>query len=104
MKICIAQTKPIKGNVSANIEAHTKFIELALSLNTDAIFFPELSLTHAKATVSQPPKHLQIQGRFAKHIFILQMHRNIVSLFKHFGRQRFQCGLKQTAITLAVTL
>lgn len=45
MKICIAQTKPIKGNVSANIEAHVKFIELALILNTDAIFFSELSLT-----------------------------------------------------------
>jgi hypothetical protein len=32
-------------------------------------------------------KHLQIQGRSAKLIFILQMHRNIVSLFKRFGRQ-----------------
>ncbi len=45
MKICIAQTKPIKGNVSANIKAHKRFIELALTLNTEAIFFPELSLT-----------------------------------------------------------
>ena len=45
MKICIAQTEPIKGNISANIEAHKKFIELALALNADAIFFPELSLT-----------------------------------------------------------
>ena len=45
MKICIAQTKPIKGNVSANIEAHIKFIELALTLIAEAIFFPELSLT-----------------------------------------------------------
>jgi predicted amidohydrolase len=45
MKISIAQTKPIKGNVSANIEAHKKFIELALALNAEAIFFPELSLT-----------------------------------------------------------
>lgn len=45
MKICIAQTKPIKGNIAANIEAHKKFIELALSLNAEAIFFPELSLT-----------------------------------------------------------
>ncbi len=35
-------------------------------------------------------KHLQIQGRSAKHIFILQMHRNIVSLFKRFGRRVFQ--------------
>ena len=32
-------------------------------------------------------KHLQIQGRSAKLIFILQMPRNIVSLFKRFGRQ-----------------
>ena len=45
MKICIAQTQPIKGNVSANIEAHKKFIELALTLNAEAIFFSELSLT-----------------------------------------------------------
>lgn len=45
MKICIAQTEPIKGNVSANIEAHKRFIELALTLHAKAIFFPELSLT-----------------------------------------------------------
>jgi predicted amidohydrolase len=45
MKICIAQTEPIKGNVSANIETHKIFIELALTLNAEAIFFPELSLT-----------------------------------------------------------
>lgn len=45
MKICIAQTKPIKGNILANIEAHKKFITLALTLNAEAIFFPELSLT-----------------------------------------------------------
>jgi len=45
MKICIAQTKPIKGDVSANIKAHIRFIELALTSNSEAIFFPELSLT-----------------------------------------------------------
>lgn len=45
MKICIAQTKPIKGNVPANIDAHKKLIDLALTLNAEAIFFPELSLT-----------------------------------------------------------
>lgn len=35
-------------------------------------------------------KHLQIQGRSAKLIFILQMPRNKVSLNKHFGRLVFQ--------------
>lgn len=45
MKICIAQTRPILGDISANLEAHKRFIDLALSLKTEAIFFPELSLT-----------------------------------------------------------
>lgn len=45
MKICIAQTEPRKGNISANIEEHRRFIDLALSLSAEAIFFPELSLT-----------------------------------------------------------
>lgn len=45
MKIAIAQTSPTKGNVSANIETHKKFIDQALTLNAEAIFFPELSLT-----------------------------------------------------------
>ncbi len=45
MKISIAQTRSINGNISANIEKHIKFIELAVSLNADSLFFPELSLT-----------------------------------------------------------
>jgi predicted amidohydrolase len=45
MKICIAQIKPANGDVSANIEAHKRFIELAFTNNAEAIFFPELSLT-----------------------------------------------------------
>ena len=53
MKICIAQTEPIKGNVSANIEAHKRFIEFALTLNAEAIFFPELSLTGYEPTLAK---------------------------------------------------
>ncbi|AMQ56268.1 carbon-nitrogen hydrolase family protein [Algoriphagus sanaruensis] len=45
MKISIAQTRPIKGDISANIDNHIKFIELASSLKATSIFFPELSLT-----------------------------------------------------------
>lgn len=66
MKICIAQTTPIRGDVSANIEAHKKLIGLALTLGTEAIFFPELSLTgyepelaHALAT-SQNDSRLDV--------------------------------------------
>jgi predicted amidohydrolase len=45
MKISIAQTRPIKGDISANIDKHINFIELASSLKATSIFFPELSLT-----------------------------------------------------------
>ena len=53
MKICIAQTKPIKGTISANIEAHRRFIDLALTLNVEAIFFPELSLIGYEPELAQ---------------------------------------------------
>lgn len=45
MKIAVAQTRPIKGDISANIETHKKLIDLAISHKADAIFFPELSVT-----------------------------------------------------------
>ena len=45
MKIAVAQTRPIKGEISANIETHKTLIGIAISHKVDAIFFPELSLT-----------------------------------------------------------
>ena len=45
MKICVAQTKPIKGNIAANIVQHKKLIDLATTLKAEIIIFPELSLT-----------------------------------------------------------
>ncbi|CAN5889941.1 carbon-nitrogen hydrolase family protein [soil metagenome] len=45
MKICIAQTKPIKGNVKNNLEHHINMVKLAVLHNADMIIFPELSLT-----------------------------------------------------------
>jgi predicted amidohydrolase len=45
MKICVAQTKPVKGDISANIENHKKLIDRAVANRTDIVIFPELSLT-----------------------------------------------------------
>src|SRR5688572_23484892 len=53
MKICVAQTKPVKGNIQANIESHQKLISLALSLSADTIIFPELSLTGYEPTLAK---------------------------------------------------
>lgn len=44
MKVCIAQIRPKKGDVLANIEKHKMFVALASSLNANSIFFSELSL------------------------------------------------------------
>lgn len=45
MKISVAQTKPVKGDISANIRQHIALINLALTNGAEAIFFPELSIT-----------------------------------------------------------
>ncbi len=45
MKIGVAQIRSIQGDIQANIDKHIKCIELAVSLNAEALFFPELSLT-----------------------------------------------------------
>lgn len=45
MRICIAQTKPFIGDIEKNILSHKKMIELAISNEANAIFFPELSIT-----------------------------------------------------------
>jgi predicted amidohydrolase len=45
MKICVAQTKPVKGDIAANIAAHKKLIGLAIAHDAGSIFFPELSIT-----------------------------------------------------------
>ena len=45
MKISVAQIRPIKGNILANIKTHKTLIDLAILHNADAIFFPELSIT-----------------------------------------------------------
>ncbi len=45
MKICVAQTRPVKGDILLNITNHKKLIDLAVSNGADTIVFPELSLT-----------------------------------------------------------
>lgn len=45
MKICAAQTIPIKGNIERNIENHLRLIDLAVENKVQLILFPELSLT-----------------------------------------------------------
>lgn len=45
MKICVAQTKPVKGDIESNITNHKKLIAFAVAEGVNLIIFPELSLT-----------------------------------------------------------
>ena len=45
MKIAVAQTKPVRGDIQRNTEAHKKLIGLAIANGADIIVFPELSIT-----------------------------------------------------------
>ncbi len=45
MKICVAQTRPIKGDIAANIFSHRILTDLAISNGANTIVFPELSIT-----------------------------------------------------------
>lgn len=45
MKLCVAQVRPVKGNIEENIGRHKEMITLAIEQNADLIMFPELSIT-----------------------------------------------------------
>jgi len=53
MKICVAQTRPVKGDVQQNIEGHKKLIDLAVQFGAGLIVFPELSLTGYEPTLAE---------------------------------------------------
>lgn len=52
MKIAVAQTRPKKGNIEANIAAHVNLIQQAAALGTGIIIFPELSITGYEPTLA----------------------------------------------------
>ena len=53
MKICVAQTRPIKGDIQSNMGHHKKLINLAVSHGADIVIFPELSLTGYEPTMAK---------------------------------------------------
>jgi predicted amidohydrolase len=53
MKICVAQTRPIKGDVQRNTEAHFLLIDRAAAQGADMIVFPELSITGYEPTLAK---------------------------------------------------
>lgn len=52
MKLCAAQTRPVKGDIQTNISNHKKLIDLAVAHGADFIVFPELSITGYEPTLA----------------------------------------------------
>ncbi|HZR05962.1 MAG TPA: carbon-nitrogen hydrolase family protein [Candidatus Udaeobacter sp.] len=64
MKICVAQTRPVKGDIEANIGSHEKFIGAAVLVGTDFIIFPELSITGYEPELAKDLATTQNDVRF----------------------------------------
>ena len=45
MIIALAQTRPVRGDIPANIDGHVRLIEAAVARGAEVVAFPELSLT-----------------------------------------------------------
>jgi predicted amidohydrolase len=52
MKICVAQTRPVKGDIAGNIVIHKKFVRVAAGYGAHLIVFPELSLTGYESSLA----------------------------------------------------
>lgn len=64
MKICVAQTRPVKGDILSNIEGHKKLIDLAVSFKAETIIFPELSITGYEPSMAKKLATDQDDDRF----------------------------------------
>jgi len=53
MRICLAQTRPIRGDIQHNIENHMKVIDVAVSHHADMVVFSELSITGYEPTLAK---------------------------------------------------
>ena len=53
MKLCVAQTRSVKGDIQRNIVRHKEFIDQAAAHGADIIVFPELSLTGYEPTLAK---------------------------------------------------
>jgi predicted amidohydrolase len=64
MRLSVAQTRPIKGDIHRNITSHERLIDLAVSGGADVVIFPELSLTGYEPTLANALATAQEDTRF----------------------------------------
>jgi predicted amidohydrolase len=64
MKICVAQIRPSRGNITLNIEKHLQWIDIAAAHEAGIIIFPELSVTGYEPTLAKELATSEDDSRF----------------------------------------
>ncbi|MFC5408753.1 carbon-nitrogen hydrolase family protein [Larkinella bovis] len=80
MKLCVAQTRPIKGDMARNRAKHTQCIELAVSQGADLIIFPELSITGYEPALAHELATTPDDRRFADFQTLSDAHAIIIGV------------------------
>lgn len=65
MKIGIVQTRPVKGDISANLADHQRWASLAIERGVDLLVFPELSITGYEPSLAGELATTEEDARFA---------------------------------------
>ena len=65
MKIGIVQTRPVRGNVAANLADHQQWASLAVERAVDLLVFPELSITAYEPSLAETLAMTPDDARFA---------------------------------------
>ena len=76
MKIALAQTRPVKGDLLTNIGAHVYYVHKASEHGADVIFFSELSLTAYEPKLA----HILATTQDNPHFDIIQEEANRYSI------------------------
>ena len=63
MKIAVAQTRPVKGDLARNLESHVRFVKKALAEKAGLLVFPELSLTGYEPALARELRTDPADGR-----------------------------------------
>ncbi len=53
MKIALAQTRPVKGDIAANLDDHIRYIKQAAGRGAELVLFPELSVSGYEPSLAQ---------------------------------------------------
>ncbi len=80
MKICIAQIKSAKGNISSNIETHKRYIHQAIEYQANCIFFPELSISAYEPQLAKSLAILPNDPRFDSFQKLADTHQITIGL------------------------